>query len=451
MIPLGRLRPTSLFARVLLTLVGTFGLFAVATFGLLVYYALYPLAQRSASDLAGIMELSARTLVQLPPALRDGYRERLADGYALRLAEEPPLADPRPYFFPYIDALERALAERLGQPVTMVTSLANGDRWFWAPLRVGDQTIWTGFPRERLRTRPVVGLIAIAGVALLLTLTSATLLARRIARPLQRLSAAAAEVALGRSPNPLPETGPAELAGLAAQFNAMSRQVRELLANRTVLVAGISHDLRTPLTRLRLALAMLPPEAPADLIARMERDIEEMDALISQSVDFGRNLGAGHPRTVDLAHLIDDLVAGSPRVIWQAPPSCSCRVDALALRRILGNLLENALRYSRDFVEVYLDCRSPPPAIYVLDRGPGIPQAEREAVFRPYYRLEQSRSRQTGGSGLGLAVARQLAVANRIELHLGVRRGGGTVVRVQLPPSQAARDGDAVDGRCDAA
>jgi two-component system osmolarity sensor histidine kinase EnvZ len=165
----------------------------------------------------------------------------------------------------------------------------------------------------------------------------------------------------------------------------------------------------------------------------MERDLEEMNALISQAVDFGRNMGAGARELVDLGDLIGDLVADQPRVIWQRHPICPYHVDALALRRILGNLLENALRYSQDEVEIYLDCRFPKPVIFVLDRGPGIPVEEREAVFRPYYRLEQSRNRATGGSGLGLAVARQLALANHIELELRVRRGGGTVVAVRLP------------------
>jgi two-component system osmolarity sensor histidine kinase EnvZ len=165
----------------------------------------------------------------------------------------------------------------------------------------------------------------------------------------------------------------------------------------------------------------------------MERDIEEMNGLIGQCVELADNLGAGHPEDLDLRQLIGDLVADRPRVIWKPGQPCWWQLDGLAVRRILGNLLENALRYSRDDVEVRLDCGGALPVIYISDRGPGIPAAEREAVFRPYYRLEQSRSRQTGGSGLGLAVARQLADATRIELNLEVRRGGGTVARVQLP------------------
>ena len=425
--------PASLFTRVLLTLIGTFGLFAVATFFLVIYYALIPVAERSAADLAGIMVLSARTLTQLPPELRDDYRTRLDRDYQLRLADQAPAADARPYFFPYAARLRAALRERIGDPIEIVSSVSEGERWFWVALAIDESTIWTGFPRHRLGTRPLEGITVVAILAILLVLISATVLARRVTRPLERLSAAAREVAAGRSPNPLPETGAAELADLAQQFNEMSRQVRELLANRTMLLAGISHDLRTPLTRLRLALEMLPPDAAPELLQRMERDLEEMNALISQAVDFGRNLGAGARELVDLGDLVGDLVADQPRVIWQRRPICPYRVDALALRRIIGNLLENALRYSQDDVEVYLDCRLPRPVIFVLDRGPGIPPGEQEAVFRPYYRLEQSRNRATGGSGLGLAVARQLALANHIELELRMRRGGGTVVAVRLP------------------
>jgi len=432
-----RLVPASLFGRALLTLIGTFGLFAGATLFIIIHFALAPVSQRSAADLAGIMVLAARTLVQLPPGLRDDYRARLAQDYALRLADEAPVAAPSAFFFPYVARLEQAMAARLGRPVEVVTSVANGERWFWVALDVDGQTVWTGFPRERLGTRPLEGLSVIAALAVLLVLASATILARRVTQPLNRLAAAASEVAAGRSPNPLAETGPAELANLAHQFNQMSQQVRDLLANRTVLLAGISHDLRTPLTRLRLAIAMLPADASPDLIARMERDTDEMNALITQAVDFARNVGTGGRALVDLVELITDLAADQPRVSWPQPPPCHYPVDILALRRILGNLLENALRYSQEQVEIRLDCRLPAPVISLLDRGPGIPESEREAVFRPYYRLEHSRSRATGGSGLGLAVARQLAIANQIELRLGLRRGGGTVASVHLPALEA--------------
>ncbi|MBK1716250.1 ATP-binding protein [Thiocystis violacea] len=447
---LGRLVPATLFGRALLTLILTFGSFALVTSIAIVAYTLIPVAQRSASDLASIMVLAARTLDQLPPALREEYRSGLASEYRIRLAEERPLANAARYFFPYLSQVERALSERLAHPVEMVTSLANGERWFWAAIDVGGEVLWVGFPRGRLGTQPLRGLTIIFVVAVGLILIATLILAGRVSRPLKRLAKAAEDVALGFSPNQLPETGPLELVNLARQFNETSRQVRELLANRTMLLTGISHDLRTPLTRLRLAVAMLPEATPPDLVARLERDIDEMNALITQAVEFGKNLGAGRREDVELGALLEHLVAGRPRVIWERGPVRHHRVDALALRRIVGNLLENALRYSHEAVEVHLDGQSSRPLIFVLDRGPGIPEAEREAVLRPFYRLEASRNRRTGGTGLGLAVAHQLALANQMELRIGLRPGGGTIASVRLPASEREEDaghaGLVVDG-----
>lgn len=450
MISLARLLPATLFGRALLTLIFTFGVFALATSLAIVVYALIPVAERSAADLASIMELSARTLQQLPPKHREEYRNRLLTEYQIRLAEERPLADSRRFFFPYLSQVEAALSERSRRPVEFVTSLANGERWFWAAIEVEGETLWTGFPRSRVGTRPLQGLAVILVVAVFLIAVTTVLLAGRVSLPLRRLSKAAEQIALGFAPGRLSETGPRELANLARQFNQTSRQIRELLANRTLLLAGISHDLRTPLTRLRLAVAMLPETTPPMLVNRMERDIDEMGELITQAVELGKNLGAGQREDVDLHGLVEELVAGQPRVLFVRGIVCRFRVDGLALRRIVGNLLENALRYSEELVEVILDCQSMRPVIFVLDRGPGIPEAELEAVLRPYYRLEASRSRATGGAGLGLAVAHQLALANQIELRLGRRGGGGTIASVRLPTTEdgdlAGSGGATVDG-----
>ncbi len=427
--------PETLFGRALLTLVFTFGLFALLTFAAVVYYALVPVADRSSQDMAAFMVLSARTLVQLPPQVRPEYKDKITQEYGLRLLDEPQTpAGLEPYFFPYVRRLQLSLQERVGQPVTIMSNLTEGKRWFWVQIDAGKDNVWAGFPRDRVQTRPLEGVAVIVAAALILVVLTAAVLARRVTAPLEGLSKAAEQVAKGRSPNPLPETGPKELASLARQFNEMSRQVRELLANRTLLLAGISHDLRTPLTRLRLALEMLRPDADSALLARMERDLDEMNALISQTVELGKTMGAGERQAVDVSALIGDLAADRRRVSWQAPGPCHHRVNALALRRIVGNLLENGLRYSHDQVQLHLDCQHRPPIVFVLDRGPGIPEEEREAVFRPFYRLEHSRNRRTGGSGLGLAVARQLAVANGMEIRLTRRQGGGTVASVILPP-----------------
>ncbi len=431
------LLPSSLFARVLLTLVLTFGSFAFITFFTVVYYALFPVVQRSTADLAAFMELSARTLVQLPEDMQADYRDKLLNDYQLWLrTEDDAPTNLRYFFFPYVLRLSQALSQRSGSEVPMQSNVIDGKRWFWVDLETPRGHVWAGFPRDRINTKPMEGIFIIATLALLLLVVTASVLARRVTSPLTRLAYAAEEVAKGRSPEPLPESGPRELANLARQFNETSQQVRELLADRTVLLAGISHDLRTPLTRLRLALEMLPPQTDPALKARMERDLEEMNAQIGQAVELGSTLGAGERDHLDISRLIGEVVGGRPRIIWHPAMPCPQAVNALALRRILGNLIENALRYSQAPVEVRLDCNHRAAVIFVLDRGPGIPEAERDAVFRPFYRLERSRNRRTGGSGLGLAVARQLAVANDMEIQLSNRVGGGTVASVRLPSAE---------------
>jgi len=435
-----RLLPASLFARALLTLIVTFGSFAVITFGAVVYYALFPVVERSTADLAAFMDLSARTLVQLPESMQTDYRTKLVDEFELRLLtgdETPEELDE--YFFPYVARLGQALSRRLDRPVRMRSNITGGKRWFWVELPTPQGPVWAGIPRDRISTRPLEGVFVISSLAVLLLVLTAAVLARRVTAPLTRLSQAAEEVAKGRSPEPLPEKGPRELASLARQFNETSQQVRELLADRTVLLAGISHDLRTPLTRLRLAVEMLPEDTDPALTDRMARDIEEMSSQISQAVELGRTLGAGERHPTDLGQLIGEVVGDRPRILWLGVPPCIHPVNAMALRRILGNLIENALRYSRGPVEVRIDCKQPRAAIFVLDRGPGIPESERDAVFRPFYRIERSRSRETGGSGLGLAVARQLAIANGMEIQLNTRHGGGTVASVRLPADEGAR------------
>jgi two-component system osmolarity sensor histidine kinase EnvZ len=434
---LNRLWSLSLFARAVITLVFTFGLFAVATSYAIVHYALHPVSSRSAADLAAMMVLSSRTLVQLPPPMRTEFKAKLDSEYGLRLLDDgttPPGLEY--YFFPYVERLDEALRERTGNPTRVQSNLVDDRRWFWVDLEAGPPVVWVGFPRDRIQTRPLEAVMVIMGMAALLVVLTAAVLARRVTDPLTRLTLAAEQLAKGSYPNPLPEQGPRELASLARQFNIMNRQVRELLANRTVLLAGISHDLRTPLTRLRLGLEMLPPGTDSALVERMARDIDEMNGLITHAVELGQTLGAGERRPVELVALLTDLASGQSRIELQASGPCVHQVQPLALRRIVGNLLDNALRYSPGQVTLRLDCREQPPVIFVLDHGPGIPESEREAVFRPFYRLEHSRNRRTGGSGLGLAVARQLAVANDMEIQLWERPGGGAIVGVRLPPDE---------------
>jgi two-component system, OmpR family, osmolarity sensor histidine kinase EnvZ len=218
----------------------------------------------------------------------------------------------------------------------------------------------------------------------------------------------------------------------------MALQVQSLLANRTTLLAGISHDLRTPLARMRLALEMLPENANPKLVARLRNDVEEMNRLIGEFISFSRGLEKEATQLTDLNLLLRELAENAAneghevRVLPHA--QCIRPVGPMALRRILSNLAGNAVRYGAGkAVEMECECAEGASVIRVLDRGPGIPAAEVENVFRPFYRLESSRSVATGGSGLGLAIARQLAEVNGWQIALLPRQGGGTEARLTIP------------------
>lgn len=429
-------RPRTLFGHTALTLGVALVLLQTLAMGIIASQVTYPLGQRATEDLAALMVLSAQTWVELPPATRADFERELSERHGLRIG---PTREPLPAttsYLPYRLLLETALAQRAGRPVPIHTTF--DPEWYWADIPAGRQTVRVGFARERIGIEPPIAIALLLAAITVLTLITALILARRLTRPLARLSRAATQVGQGETPEPLPEQGPEELAQLARRFNRMAQDVRELLANRTTLLAGISHDLRTPLARMRLALELLPRAADPALVDGLRRDIEEMDRLIGEFLELGRGLQPGQQADTDLRTLLDELVADSRRggadVRLTALPSCIRPTNARALRRILANLIENAVRYGENKpVEVNLMESGGDVAIHVLDRGHGIPESEREAVFRPFHRLEPSRSAATGGSGLGLAIARQLAQANGWQLELRARAGGGAEAVLTLP------------------
>ena len=405
------------------------------------YFLMLPMARRSAADLAGLMTLSAQTWSELPPVTRPAFEIELARSHALALRAEPPhRPEPPSWREPYLRFLVASLSARVGEPVTTSREEIRGEEWFWVSLPAGDGHLSVGFPHKRIGPRPVHALLASLAGGALLTLLAAWWLARRAIRPLQRLQQAATSLGRGQTPERLPETGPREIAALSRRFNEMAQQVEDLLAARTVLLAGVSHDLRTPLARLRLAVEMLVRRPSAELVAQVEGDIEAMDRLIGDVLTLARGFGHEATQPVALRDLLAELVRSTPGaperveieaadITLEAPPG--------VLRRILANLLENALRYGGDApVTLRAEIADGLCRIGVLDRGPGIPEAEQEAVFRPFYRLEGSRSVSTGGSGLGLAIVRQLAAAQGWDVSLQARPDGGLAVWLQIARPQ---------------
>lgn len=403
-------------------------LLAVLAFAWLV---MLPLARRSADDLAGLMVLSAQTWAELPPATRPVFEEELASRHALQIRPDVAGESVDEWHPPFFYLLESALVRRAAAATHLLRQPgADGADWYWARLPSGSGTLAVGLSSERINSRPLVALLIALLGGLGLALGLAWWLARRVTEPLARLEAASAQLGQGQAPELLPETGPREIVALSRRFNTMAVQVQELMTARTTLLAGVSHDLRTPLARMRLALEMLRDAPSATLLNRLERDVEQMNQLIGNVLDLARGLAHEPPVPVDVGLMLHELAAEHSRadgpLVRVRCEHCHLQLPELSVRRALGNLLQNALRYAApNPVELVCEPDGDHWRLGVLDRGPGIPPDQIDAMFQPFHRLEPSRSPVTGGSGLGLAIVRELARANGWTVSLSARPGGG--------------------------
>jgi two-component system osmolarity sensor histidine kinase EnvZ len=365
------------------------------------------------------------------------FEIELLDQHQITLRAEPAVEVQHGWHPPFYYLLESALARRTGSRQPLAREEIDGATWYWANLPAGAGTLAVGLPQQRVQTQPVLALVLVLLGGMLLAVACAWWLARRITAPLARFEQAATRIGLGQSPDMLPETGPRELAALARRFNAMARQVRELMTARTTLLAGVSHDLRTPLARMRLALEMLRTDPLPALIVRLEKDIDEMNGLIGTLLDLARGLEREEAQAIDLAALLLELgrdFSTPQRSIVVTCPPCRRALPVRALRRAIGNLVQNALRYAPDG-PIELLCEAAEDGscvIAVLDRGPGIPADQVEDMFQPFHRRDPSRSPVTGGAGLGLAIVRELARANGWQIDLNPRSGGGLAATLSL-------------------
>jgi signal transduction histidine kinase len=263
---------------------------------------------------------------------------------------------------------------------------------------------------------------------------------RLATRPLNELARAADTLGPDLRATRLSEDGPVEVAKAARAFNAMQERIGVYMTERIQILAAISHDLQTPITRLRLRTDLMEDESER---SKMQSDLKQMESLVREGVAYARTLHGTNeqPRRVDpdafMESLISDYTDAGSDVSLAGQLGRPLVVRPLALRRLLGNLIDNAIKFS-GACEVRIEPAAPDRiAIVVLDRGPGIPDEQLDAVFKPFYRVESSRNRGTGGTGLGLAIARQLATAMNATLTLQNREGGGLEAPLVLDASAA--------------
>ncbi|MEC5216065.1 signal transduction histidine kinase [Actimicrobium sp. GrIS 1.19] len=284
-----------------------------------------------------------------------------------------------------------------------------------------------------LRSRPPLP-TAYHGLFLLLIGLLAYFVARMTARPIRQLADAAGALGSDLDRPPLPETGPTEIRQAASAFNAMQQRIRRQVAHRTHMLAAITHDLQTPLTRLRLRLEKV---SDAELRTKLIDDLALMQSMVREGLDLARSMDSQERlQRLDLDSLIDSVCADAADagqdVTLAGHAGAFIFAQPTALRRCLTNLLDNAIKYGKQ-ARVTMTREHDRLVLRVHDAGPGLPEDQLEAVFDPFFRLETSRSRDTGGTGLGLTIARNVAESHGGTLVLRNHPDGGLEAILRLP------------------
>jgi two-component system osmolarity sensor histidine kinase EnvZ len=362
----------------------------------------------------------------------------LEEGATLRPVERPnslPL-------LPLEDDLNTALAERVQLPFD--TDWQSGPRSVIIRVQLPDGVLHAEVPRKRLFNQTLyLFVIWLVGSALLLSAVAVLFMKNQV-RAIRRLASAAENFGLGRDLGPMKPEGASEVRQAASAFNRMQERIRRFVGQRTEMLAGISHDLRTPLTRMRLALAMLPREEESEEdLAALTADVEEMERMIAAYLAFARGEGTEQARPADLVALVQDVAAKARRagavVGVTAPPALMLPLRPDAVKRCLANLMDNARRHARSIAVAVgttprLGIAGPGgeqkslwAEVMVDDDGPGIPAAEREDMFRPFA------SGSSEGTGLGLAIARDIVRAHGGDILLEDSPLGGLRARLILP------------------
>ena len=429
--------PRTLLARTFLLLAVLVLLTTAAWLSLFRYMDAEPRARETAQLAASAVNLIRASLFAAAPERRFGLFAEFSSREGIRLLPAEPEdqieAMPDSRFF---TLLQRELNRRLGDH-TRIAASVDGVPGFWVSFRLDDaddEEYWLVLPRERAargfaRHWLTWGLLAVA-----LALAAAWFIASRISKPLKAMARSAETVGRGQTPEPLPEDGADELKRLAAAFNAMAADLQRNERERSEVLAGISHDLRTPLTRLRLEAELSVSDEGAR--QAVVSDIEQMESVISQFMDYARAESGEPPSPTDLPALLTNIAARQIAVGRQVVADLQAQDEVLlrpkAIARAVTNLLDNAAKYAGGEISLRLSATLDEMCIEVGDHGPGVPESEVDRLKRPFTRLEAARSNATG-TGLGLAIVERIARLHEGRLELLPNPGGGLLARLSLP------------------
>lgn len=399
-----------------------------------------PRANQIAAQVVSVVTITRAALTHSAPDSRRELLFDLASNEGIRIypLETTDHVEP-PRDNALMPVIQSSVREKLGVD-TKFASVVNEVAGFWVSFKIDDDEYWLMLDRERIERTSGIQWAGWATVTLLLSLLGAVFISRLINQPLARLTAVARAIAKGQHPEPLPESGPTEIREANKSFNQMVDDLNRIESDRAVILAGISHDLRTPISRMLLEVEManLPPDA----MEGMQSDLAQMDAIISQFLDYAKPADASNFTTIDLTALLNEAGRGAarlPNVRIDTDIAENMRVDGntIELKRMIANLIENARRYGKtpatDTLDLELRGRAGNGQVLIdiADHGPGIPETDMERLLRPFTRLDNARG-QANGAGLGLAIVDRVIKRHRGTLKLENRLGGGLLIRISL-------------------
>ena len=405
-----------------------------------------PRADQIAAQVVSIVTITRSALLHSAPSSRRELLFDLASNEGIRVypREDSDKVTP-PEDTTLMPLIQSVVRSRLGIE-TRFAGKVNDIPGFWISFTIDEDDYWLTLDRERIEGTSGRQWLGWAAITLLLSLLGAAFISRLINLPLARLTQAASAIGRGQVPEPLPERGPTEIREANSSFNQMVVDLNRVDSDRTLILAGISHDLRTPISRMLLEVEM----AKLDDEARrgMQSDLAQMDAIIGQFLDYARPAGSEMQQRVDLSGLVTDVAREAARlpdvqVFSDITSGIEVNGSAIDLRRVINNLIENARRYGRtpgtSRTDIDMRCwrEGDRVMLEVSDHGSGVPDEALDQLLRPFTRLDSARS-QANGAGLGLAIVERVVQRHGAGLRVSNRSGGGLMARIAFATATSA-------------
>ena len=437
------LLPQSLLARTVVVILLALVASQFVSLALFRQHTREPRVQLVVAGFVGQLKIIRAALETLPPEQQREFVQRLRDDRGMRIFrvrdDEPMEVAPD---IPALRAARERLREEFGADAEIFVRTRpqkpDAPPLLVTRVPIREASFYVVFPRNRVvepdYTWAWVGWGVFGGMV---ALAGAVFLMWRVNRPLKLLAAAARELGQGQTPAPVREVGPAEVRSLASAFNQMREDLVRRDHERATFLAGVSHDLRTPLARLRLGVEMLPADRTTR--ADLEHDIDDINGIIDQFMDFARDESVEVLQTADLNRIVQEVVDRDTRTLpegahlaFTPAPLAAIAMRPLAMKRLVGNLIDNALKHAGGDVSVETGQDADATWLRVLDRGEGIALHEVERLKQPFVRLDSSRA-GASGAGLGLAIVERIAKLHGAAFSLLPRPGGGTIAECRIP------------------